>query len=67
MSTNPFDKVYGMYVPLASSFDNLPRIDYSRGKNELYEEFTRATIISTQKFWPAAIIPWRVATVSNLP
>ena len=63
---DPLDKIYAIYSLLEDKFQHLPIVDYTRDKAGLYENFTRVTIESTEKFWPASL-SWRKEPVSNLP
>lgn len=62
---DPRDKVYGMYGVLVDLLDQLPDVDYNKSENKLYEDFTRATIKSTGKFWPAYLTNSRVVTFGS--
>ena len=63
---DPLDKVYALYSLLEDNFQHLPIVDYTRDKARLYEDFTRVTIESTEKFWPASL-SWRKESVLTLP
>jgi hypothetical protein len=70
MSTDPRDKIYGMYGLLGQKIDRLPAADhdgYENKLNGLYEDFVRALIKSTEKFWPASMSIWRTEPVKDLP
>ena len=64
--SDPLDKIYAIYGLLEDNFQHLPIVDYTRDKGGLYENFTRVTIESTEKFWPASL-SWRKEPVSDLP
>ena len=64
--SDPLDKIYAIYGLLEDNFQHLPIVDYTRDKAGLYENFTRVTIESTEKFWPASL-SWRKKPVSDLP
>jgi hypothetical protein len=64
--SDPLDKIYAIYGLLPDNFQRLPAVDYSRDKSKLYEDFTRATIELTEKFWPASL-RWRTEPVFDLP
>lgn len=65
--SDPRDKVYAQYGILSSVIDGLPAIDYIKNVEQVYEDFTRSTIISTRRFWPAAMYHWRVEASSAYP
>lgn len=52
---------------LALALDGLPPVDYSKSTTQVYEEFVRATIISSRRFWPATVYFWRPQVSSSFP
>ncbi|CZR65524.1 uncharacterized protein PAC_15424 [Phialocephala subalpina] len=63
---NPRDKIYGIYSLLPGCINELPDINYKRDEFRLYEDFTRATILTSGAFWPAAL-PISANHNPNLP
>jgi hypothetical protein len=52
--SKPLDKVYALYGLFGCHFGYLPDVDYTRDIRALYTDFTRATVQSSNKFWPAS-------------
>jgi hypothetical protein len=65
--SEPLDKVYALYGILGDYFSHLPKIDYTRDKGGLFADFTRLTIQSCEKFWPASDMHWRSEPASGVP
>jgi hypothetical protein len=65
--SEPLDKVYALYGILGDHFSHLPKIDYTRDKGDLFADFTRVTIQSCEKFWPASDMYWRSEPASGVP
>jgi len=64
--SDPRDKVYGIYSLLPGCINELPDINYRQDEFSLYEDFTRATILISGTFWPAAL-PISADHNPNLP
>jgi hypothetical protein len=65
--SDPRDKIYGLYGVLMEQFEHLPEVDYTIDPAKVYEDFTRAAMESTTKFWPAFVDFWQPELKSDLP
>jgi hypothetical protein len=65
--SEPADRVYAFYSVIFPFFSNLPELNYDQSFADIIADFTRATIMSTGKFWPSITLHWRSLPTSQLP